>query len=463
LLLIKTVKILEVKVIMTSIKNVLAVIMAGGRGTRLYPLTQSRSKPDVPIGGKYRLIDIPISNCINSGIFRIAVLTQFNSASLHRHIANAYNHVFHGSLQILAASLTYESEDWYQGTADALRKQLHEIQNEQAEYILILAGDHLYQMDYEEMLNFHLDKKADVTVAVHPVERSLVPGLGILKCDASGRIASFIEKAIDPTIQERFICLDDPFRPFLASMGIYMFNKKMLIDLLAANPQFVDFGSDVIPAAIRSHSVYGFEFNGYWQDIGTVRAYYEASMAFTAPDSPFCFYSADFPIYSSNLSVPSSIITNSELNEVILGEGCQISGAKIVHSVVGLQSRISPGTIIKNSVIMGLDHCSSEMNLSAIPVGIGMNCYIDGTIVDENARVGKNVAIRPFPPGTEQNYGNWYVHDGIVVIPKDSEIPDNTIIGPEMLTFSQYEIREKVLPQQMGIATGMGRVGKRAK
>ncbi len=444
---------------MTSIKDVLAVIMAGGRGTRLHPLTRSRSKPDVPIGGKYRLIDIPISNCINSGIFRIAVLTQFNSASLHRHIASAYNHVLHGSLQILAASLTPESEGWYQGTADAMRKQMLEIQNEDAEFTLILAGDHLYQMDYEEMVNYHKEKKADITVAIHPVEQSLVSGLGILQRDPNGRISSFVEKPKDQTILEKYICNQDPQRPFLASMGIYLFNTQTLLDLLAANPQHVDFGHDVIPAAIKTHAVYGYEFNGYWQDIGTIRSYYEASMAFTTSDSPFNFYNPDFPIYSSNLPVPSSMIINSELSEVMLGEGCQISGAKVMHSVIGLQSHVSPGTTVKNSIVMGIDHCPSEMNPSAVPLGIGQNCSIEGAILDKNVRMGKNVIIQPFPPGVEMEHENWCVCDGIVVIPKDAELVDGTVIVPETSLFTNL-VRQDSHPLGLDYVSRTSKIAK---
>jgi len=448
---------------MTSIKDVLAVIMAGGRGTRLYPLTRTRSKPDVPIGGKYRLIDIPISNCINSGIFRIAVLTQFNSASLHRHIASAYNHVLHGSLQILAASLTPESEDWYKGTADAMRKQMTEIQNEDAAYTLILAGDHLYQMDYEELVNFHLEKKADITVAIHPVERNLVSGLGIVKRDSTGRISNFVEKPADPAIQDQYICHDDPYRPFLASMGIYLFNTKTLVELLAANPQHVDFGSDVLPAAIGSRAVYGYEFNGYWQDIGTIRSFYEASLAFTTPDSPFSFYSPDFPIYSSNFPMPSSMISNSELTDVVLGEGCQIAGARVMHSVLGHQSRISPGSMIRNSIVMGIDHCPPENSQSPIPMGIGQNCAIDGAILDKNVRLGKNVVIHPFPPGVELDHGNWCVCDGIVVIPKDEEIADNTIIAPETLTFDRLSIQQEAHRHHIELVSGASSDSRQAK
>jgi len=417
---------------MSTIQDVFAVVMAGGRGTRLHPLTLKRSKPAVPIAGKYRLIDIPISNCINSGIHRIAVLTQYNSASLHRHLSNAYQQVLHGSLEILAATQTPDSEDWYQGTADAMRKQLAEISTEGAEYTLILAGDHVYRMDYEEMAKFHIEKKADITVAVHPAGRADASRLGIVQCDPDGRVLSFIEKPSTPEIQRKYISRNDPAEPFLGSMGIYIFNTKTMIDLLTDHPDYVDFGCDVLPAAIQSLRVFGYQFNDYWEDIGTIRAYYEANMAYTQPDPPFAFYSMEFPIYSHSFPLPSSKVVDSELTDVILAEGCEIHGAKISHSVIGLKSQISRGVRIEASVLLGVDqHCPGAENTS-IPIGIGENSFIEGAIVDRNARIGKNVIIRPFPQGVELDGGSWFVCDGIVVIPKDAEIPDGSVLAPDL-------------------------------
>lgn len=424
---------------MPNMKDVFAMIMGGGRGTRLHPLTQVRSKPAVPIAGKYRLIDIPISNCINSGIYKIAVLTQFNSASLHRHIASAYNlNAFRGSVQILAAAQTPECADWYQGTADAVRKQLVEIQNEGAEFTLILAGDHLYRMDYEAMAKFHWENKADITVAVQPVSRSDASGFGILKRESTGPISSFIEKPAYPELQDKFISRADPEKPFLGSMGIYMFNTKTLIDLLTYHPGHDDFGSDVIPAAIHSHKVYGYTFDGYWRDIGTIRSFYEANLAFTAHDSPFNFYCSKFPIYTATLPLPSSVVANSELNDVILAEGCKISGAKIEHSVIGIGSQIANGATIKDSIVMGADCYSMEKYQSTIAMGIGANCFIEGAILDKNVRLGAGVIIRPFPRDMDMDCGNWFVRDGIVVIPKDAEIAAGTIITPEVFRFSKF-------------------------
>ncbi len=426
---------------MSSIKDVLAVIMAGGRGTRLHPLTQKRSKPAVPIGGKYRLIDIPISNCINSGINRIAVLTQYNSASLHRHITSAYQQVLHGSLQILAASQTPESEDWYRGTADAMRKQLTEICAEGADYTLILAGDHLYRMDYEEMLKFHVEKQADITVAAHPVGRKDASRLGILQCDSNRRVLRFVEKPGTPEIQRKLISRDSVEEPFLGSMGIYIFNTNTLIGILTDHPEHDDFGCDVLPSAIESSKVYSYEFNGYWEDIGTVRSYYEANLAFTTPDPPFDFYSLKSPIYSNTFPLPSSKVVNSELKNVILAEGSEIEDAKISHSIIGLLSRISRGTRIKDSIVLGADPYSPGINTSSIPVGIGKDCLIEGAILDKNARIGNQVVIQPFPRGVELDNGNWFVCDGIVVIPKEAEIADGTILAPEPNYFSKAALR----------------------
>jgi glucose-1-phosphate adenylyltransferase len=434
---------------MPNMDNVLAVIMGGGRGARLHPLTQTRSKPAVPIAGKYRLIDIPISNCINSGIYRIAVLTQFNSASLHRHIAGAYNlNAFRGSVQILAAAQTPESADWYQGTADAIRKQLVEIQSEGAEYTLILAGDHLYRMDYEELANFHREHKADITVAVHPVTQSDAPRFGILKCESDGRISSFVEKPTNPEIQKKFIARDDPDKPFLGSMGIYMFNTGTLIDLLTCNPHHIDFGSDVIPQAIYSHAVYGYVFDGYWRDIGTIRSFYEANLAFTS-DWPFSFCDPKFPVYTIGLPLPSSILSNSELQDVILAEGCKIFGAKIQHSVIGTRSQISNGVTIKDSIVMGADDYPAEKRPSTIPIGVGANCAVEGAILDKNARLGEGVIIRPFPHGVELDCGNWFVRDGIVVIPKDAEIAAGAVLAPEAFNIKNFLVRSIPPPALM--------------
>ena len=416
---------------MPSLNEILAVILGGGRGARLYPLTQMRSKPAVPIAGKYRLIDIPISNCINSEIFRIAVLTQFNSVSLHRHITRTYNFdAFHqGWVQIWAAEQTLESADWYQGTADAVRKQLLEIQSTGAKHVLILAGDHLYRMDYKAMAEFHWANKADITVAVQPISKEEVTRFGILKREANGRISSFVEKPKDPEVQKKFVSRDDPERPFLGSMGIYMFKTRILIDLLTNFPNHDDFGGDIIPEAIKSHAVYGFDFNGYWQDIGTIRSFYETNLALTTPETPFNFYDAKLPIYTDTRFLPGSIVEDSNLRDVLIAEGSRILKSEITHSIIGIRSQIATGCVIKDSIVMGSDYY--ERDDEGLPIGIGANCHIEGAILDKNARIGDNVTILPFPRNADIDNENWYVRDGIVVIPKDIEIPSGTRIAPE--------------------------------
>ncbi|HQV63077.1 MAG TPA: glucose-1-phosphate adenylyltransferase [Anaerolineales bacterium] len=416
---------------MPSLNEILAVILGGGRGARLYPLTQMRSKPAVPIAGKYRLIDIPISNCINSEIFRIAVLTQFNSVSLHRHITRTYNFdAFHqGWVQIWAAEQTLESADWYQGTADAVRKQLLEIQSTGAKHVLILAGDHLYRMDYKAMAEFHWANKADITVAVQPISKEEVTRFGILKREANGRISSFVEKPKDPEVQKKFISRDDPERPFLGSMGIYMFKTRILIDLLTNFPNHDDFGGDIIPEAIKSHAVYGFDFNGYWQDIGTIRSFYETNLALTTPETPFNFYDAKLPIYTDTRFLPGSIVEDSNLRDVLIAEGSRILKSEITHSIIGIRSQIATGCVIKDSIVMGSDYY--ERDDEGLPIGIGANCHIEGAILDKNARIGDNVTILPFPRNADIDNEKWYVRDGIVVIPKDIEIPSGTRIAPE--------------------------------
>ena len=413
--------------------DILAVIMGGGRGARLYPLTKMRSKPAVPIAGQYRLIDIPISNCINSEIYRVAVLTQFNSVSLHRHITQTYNFdAFHpGWVQIWAAEQTLESAAWYQGTADAVRKQLFEIQSTGAEYVLILAGDHLYRMNYAEMAEFHWKNDADITVAVHPVPREEAPRLGILKCESDGRISDFVEKPQDRETQDRFISRDDPQNPFLGSMGIYLFKTRILIDLLKYHPSFDDFGINIIPEAVRSHKVYGFDYDGYWRDIGTVRAFYEINLEMASPTPPFNFYDPKFPIYTHARYLPGSVVDNSQLKGVLLTDGCRIHKAKITHSVIGIRSLIAAGAQIRDSVLMGADYYDSEKPASAIPIGIGPNCDIQGAILDKNVRIGEGVVIRPFERTVDQDHETWFVRDGIVVIPKNAEIPAGTRIAPE--------------------------------
>ncbi|HIE25107.1 MAG TPA: glucose-1-phosphate adenylyltransferase [Anaerolineales bacterium] len=417
---------------MPALDNILAVIMGGGQGTRLYPLTKLRAKPAVPIGGKYRLIDTTLSNCINSGIYKMAVLTQFNSVSLHRHITHTFNFdTFHtGWVQILAAEQTPESADWYQGTADAVRKQLGEIQVTGAEHVLILAGDHLYRMDYGKMVDFHLKHGADLTIAVQPVFKEDASRFGLLKREKDDRISDFAEKPKDAKTQANFVSRNDEEKPFLGSMGIYLFDTQVLIDLLQDHPKHDDFGGDVIPHAIQSHGVYGFSFEGYWRDIGTIRAFYDTNLELTLADAPFNFYSKQSPIYTHPRYLPGSTVENSHFKDVLLAEGCRIYQADIEHSVIGLRSRITTNVKIKDSIIMGADSYTSKGS-GGIRSGIKKNCHIEGAILDKNVRLENDVVIKPFPRGIDIDAENYAVRDGIVIIPKNTHIPAGTRITPE--------------------------------
>jgi len=419
---------------MPNLNDFLAIILGGGRGSRLYPLTKLRSKPAVPFGGKYRLIDIPISNCINSGIFRIAVLTQFLSHSLHRHITNTYNFdAFHtGWVQIWAAEQTLESLDWYQGTADAVRKQIFQIQSTRARYVLVLAGDHLYRMDFSAMAEFHWQHNADVTVAVQPVAQKDAPHLGIVKRNAEQRICAFAEKPKDPALLAEMVTRDDPDRPYLGSMGIYMFKTEVLIDLLTRYT-FDDFGNDIIPQAIGSRNVFGYDFDGFWKDVGLMRDYYETNLALARPNPPFDLFDQVHPIFTHARFLPGSLIEESHLHNVLMAEGCCIQSAEISNAVIGLRSQVQNGVKIKDSILMGSDYYGDPAGeiAGSIPLGVGKGCQLEGAIIDKNARLGEGVVIRPFPRGTEIDTEAYTVRDGIVIIPKNSSVPAGTFIGPD--------------------------------
>ncbi len=418
---------------MASMDDILSVILGGGRGARLYPLTQQRSKPAVPFAGKYRLIDIPISNCINSGIYRIAILTQFNSVSLHRHISRTYQFdAFHsGWVQIWAAEQTVESTNWYQGTADAVRKQLLEIRSARTKYVLILAGDHLYRMDYAKMAEYHFDNNADITVAVQPVSTEDCRRFGILKRNSSGRITDFVEKPTDPHVLQEVISRDDPAKPYLGSMGIYLFNSDVLAELLS-NPSFDDFGAHLIPSAIKSHTVYGFDFDGYWEDIGTIRSFYETNLMLTEQNPAFTFFDPKFPIYTHPRFLPGTTIEDSLLKDVLLAEGCRIEKSTISHSVIGLRSQIRCNSVITDSILMGNDYYEKPGSPESVygALEIGPDCHITGAIIDKNARINSNVVIQPFPKGTDIDGEGWVVRDGIVVIPKSGVLKSGTRIVP---------------------------------
>ncbi len=417
---------------MPTTDDILAVILGGGKGARLYPLTKLRSKPAVPIAGKYRLIDIPLSNCINSGIFRIAILTQFNSVSLHRHVSNAYNFdKFHaGWVQVWAAEQTAQSLDWYQGTADAVRKQLFEIQAAHARYVLVLAGDHLYRMDYSQMAEFHWETGADITVAAQPVCAAEASRLGLLKKDSNHRIIEFAEKPSDPAVLKKMISREDKEKPYLASMGIYLFNTETLIELLQWHLLLMTLVFMSSRHRLIPHKVYGYDFDGYWEDIGTIRRFYEANLKLTMPDAEFNLYDPEYPIYTHSRFLPGTRVTHSHIENVLLAEGGFIENAEIAHSIVGLRSRIGAGCRIVDSILMGSDYYIDEEDVQSIRIGIGKNCQIEGAIIDKNARLGDGVIIQRFPTGTDLDQDDWCVRDGIVVISKNAVVPDGTVIKP---------------------------------
>ncbi|GAK60983.1 glucose-1-phosphate adenylyltransferase [Candidatus Vecturithrix granuli] len=414
-------------------QDVLGVILGGGQGTRLYPLTQKRSKPAVPLAGKYRLIDIPISNCLNAGIEKIAILTQFNSVSLHRHIYRTYRRDMftEGWVEILAAQQTLQGNLWYQGTADAVRQQLTEIQRSNAKYVLILAGDHLYQMDYREFVRYHIETEADITLAVQPVEAKLAAGLGIVKRNSDGQIVEFCEKP-DLDALDELESMPDSDKPFMASMGIYVFSMEMLAELLASPGN--DFGKDIITGVLSERRVMGYVFDGYWADIGTIRRFYEANLEMVSPTRPFDLNNARRPIYTHPRFLPPCEVYGAKLDQVLLTDGCRIYDAEITNAVIGLRSIIGSKVVIKDSVIMGADYYESEEDrtknrqLGRPDVGIGEGSVIAGALIDKNARIGKRVQIRNLSDRPDETHQNWAARDGLIVVPKSAAIPDETVI-----------------------------------
>jgi glucose-1-phosphate adenylyltransferase len=431
---------------MASGRNVLAVILGGGVGTRLFPLTKERSKPAVPLGGKYRLVDIPISNCINSDVIRIFVLTQYNSASLNRHIARTYRFsaFSDGFVEILAAEQTPESPQWFQGTADAVRQVLPHIRDWGIDTLLILSGDHLYRMDYRHFLRRHSETNADVTISVIPCTPEAAEGFGLLKTDHDGRITEFSEKPKGEAKEPMRVDTTDfglsrdeaDRRPFLASMGIYVFKYDQLEKLLAQDPSWMDFGREVIPAAIQSMNVQGFLFNGYWEDIGTINAFYEANLDMTSRMPKFNFFDANAPIYTRARYLPSSKIHECEIDNSLISEGCIINGAKLLRSSIGLRSRIDQGAQIEDSVLMGADYYQTidEMNQeveAGVPhIGIGADTIIRRAIIDKNARIGAGVRLVN-ESGVEEadgEDGSYYIRDRIIIVPKNATIKDGTVV-----------------------------------
>lgn len=421
-------------------KEILSMILGGGSGTRLSPLTEPRSKPAVPLGGKYRLIDIPISNCINSGINRIFVLTQFNSASLNSHIATTFrfDRFSRGFVSILAAEQTPHSKEWFQGTADAVRQCLYHVDAHHHTHVLILSGDQLYQMNFRKMFQFHQEKEAEITIATIPVVADDATGFGILKTSDDGKIVEFREKPPKEELPELESKVSEECekanKKYLASMGIYIFNRKILREEFDNNPSSKDFGKEIIPQAIHQRKVYSYPFEGYWSDIGTIRSFFEANLELAKRKPAFDLYNPEMPIYTETRMLPSSKIESSYIQDSIMAEGSVIVNSHIVNSVIGVRSIISKNTTIKNSILMGADyypwHRKDEREDQYGPAkpGIGEGSYLDGVIVDKNVSIGKQCVITNRKSVKEETGENYYIRDYIVILPKNAVIPDGTII-----------------------------------
>jgi glucose-1-phosphate adenylyltransferase len=427
-------------------QDVLSLILGGGRGTRLYPLTKLRSKPAVPVAGKYRLIDIPISNCINSGCNRVYILTQFLSVSLHRHIANTYKFdpFSRGFVEVLAAQQTNETADWYQGTADAVRQQVRYVREDGAREVLILSGDQLYRMDFRKLLHEHRETKADVTIAVLPVARSQVSGFGIVQLDDAGWVVGFVEK---PTTDAQLGPLATPAewlakrgiaahgRPYLASMGIYLFNRQVLIDLLNTPPLATDFGKEIFPRSLKTHRVLAHLFDGYWEDLGTVKAYHEANLALASDNPPFDFHSPEGVIYTHMRYLPASRLSGAGVQQCLISDGCVIqAGARVERSVIGVRSRIGRNAVVRDTIIIGADRFETDAERAqnrerGVPdLVLGDNCVVERAIIDKDARIGNNVRIVNQKGLAEEAAENYVIREGVVVIPRGSVVRDGTVI-----------------------------------
>ncbi len=408
--------------------DVVAVIMGGGAGTRLFPLTKDRAKPAVPLAGKYRLVDIPISNCLNSDLRRIFLLTQFNSGSLHRHIQESYRFdtFSPGFVEILAAEQRPDRTDWYQGTADAVRQNLRHINSYAHRLVLILSGDQLYRMHYWTILQQHVASGAEVTVATTPVRAEVAAGFGIMEAAEDGRITRFVEKPTDPAEQATIRGYPDELP---ASMGIYVFDRETLADALAESE--ADFGKHIIPKLIETHRVHAYRHEGYWEDIGTIRAFYEANLDLCEPLPHFNFYDASAPIYTHARYLPATKIIKSHVERSVIADGCIINDALIEHSLLGVRSRVQAGAMIRDALVMGQDYYDSPERVpipGAPTMGIGHRAWIERTIVDKNARIGDDVRITPDGKPAFYDGPNFYVRDGIVIIPKNGVVMSGTVI-----------------------------------
>lgn len=422
-------------------KQVIAVILGGGAGTRLYPLTASRSKPAVPIAGKYRLVDIPISNCINSGINRMFVLTQFNSASLNKHIKNTYHFSIFSSafVDILAAEQTPDNPSWYQGTADAVRQSLRHLNQHECEHVLILSGDQLYQMDFTKMLQNHKDTGADISIATIPVAAREASDFGILKADENNLITSFTEKPKKDMLPDWSSDTGPEMhaqgRDYLASMGIYVFNRKLLNDLLMdVYKDCTDFGKEILPKSLESYKVASYQYDGYWTDIGHIYSFFEANLALTQEIPPFNLFDNSNAVYTRARMLPPAKISGTTLEKAVISEGCIINASRIEHSVIGIRSRVGYGTTIVSSYLMGCDYFETieEMKHAqerGLPtLGIGDRCYIKNAIIDKNCRIGNDVRINGSEHLENTDHSLYTIKDGIVVVKKGAILPDGFVI-----------------------------------
>lgn len=431
---------------MPSRKNLLAVILGGGAGSRLFPLTQLRSKPAVPLGGKYRLVDVPISNCINSDVIRMFVLTQFNSASLNKHIATTYRFspFADGFVEIIAAEQTPERPDWFQGTADAVRQVLPHIRDWRIDTLLILSGDHLYRMDYEKFLARHFESSADITISVIPMAPDSASEFGLLKTDPAGRIVEFSEKPKGAALEAMRVDTsalglspdDARARPFLASMGIYVFKYDVIEKVLAEDTSRLDFGKEVIPNSLNKYNVQAYLFNGYWEDIGTIAAFYKANLDMTSAIPPFNLFDAEAPLFTRARYLPPSKMDNCEIRDSIISDGCIISGAKIYRSVIGLRSRIAEGSQIDAAYMMGADYYQTLEDMLADAqakrprIGVGERTIVRRAIIDKNARIGADVRLlnEAGIENADGPNGMYYIRDRIIIVPKNGLVPDGTVV-----------------------------------
>ncbi len=417
------------------IKDVAAVILGGGKGTRLFPLTKNRSKPAVPFGGKYRLIDVPISNCINSGVQKIYVLTQFNSESLNRHLNLTYQFDSFSKrfVSLIAAEQTYENTEWFQGTADAVRQSIVHIEDSNAKYVLILSGDQLYKMDFEELLNFHKKNKADITICTLPVSEEDAHSFGIMQLNQEGRITTFKEKPSKNELKNLSSFPIDSKKPFLASMGIYLFNFKILKEVLY-NTNKTDFGHDIIPDTLNKYKVFGYIFKGYWNDIGTIKSFYHENLNLTKIATDFSLYNMSQPLYTNVRHLPPAKLINTHVDSALITEGSVAKDSVIKNSVIGLRSIICENTIIENAIIMGIDKYPEKIQNLFVnkryhpKIGIGKNVIIKNAIIDKNVWIQRNVKIINKNNIKDYDSDLYYIRDYIVIIPKNTVIPTNTII-----------------------------------